>query len=267
VTPTIGRLGSTIPKIRARIRCISASPTWEGVVYYSTGGHGYSGSFFKIIAAPATPLVQNTWYTVEWDMALLSAGGNDWLNSTINNVRFDISNNISTWEIDWIAFGTSFVPDALPGSGDWGLATTWFGSPQPLVTTGTSLYQVTGLYNPATGTTTWTGYPYLSALKVGELSAITANLGTVTAGVLRSGTVVNAGSFSIGQKYVIESTGTTNFTLIGASSNTVGLLFTATGVGSGTGTALTAARTVVGPQGVSVYDSNGVLRVRLGEWT
>jgi len=48
---------------------------------------------------------------------------------------------------------------------------------------------------------------------------------------------VTAGSFAIGFKYTIVSVGTTNFTLIGASANTVGIVFTATGVGTGTGTA------------------------------
>ena len=39
-----------------------------------------------------------------------------------------------------------------------------------------------------------------------------------------------------GSYYVIETIGTTDFTLIGASSNTVGLQFLATGTGTGTGT-------------------------------
>lgn len=43
--------------------------------------------------------------------------------------------------------------------------------------------------------------------------------------------------FTIGQEYTILSLGTTDFTAIGATSNTVGLTFTATGVGSGTGIA------------------------------
>lgn len=49
--------------------------------------------------------------------------------------------------------------------------------------------------------------------------------------------VSNAGTFVVGQQYSIVSVGTTNFTLIGASANTVGVVFTATGAGSGTGTA------------------------------
>ena len=46
-----------------------------------------------------------------------------------------------------------------------------------------------------------------------------------------------AGAFIIGTAYKIETLGTTDFTSIGAASNTVGLAFTATGVGVGTGTA------------------------------
>jgi hypothetical protein len=57
---------------------------------------------------------------------------------------------------------------------------------------------------------------------------------------LASTTTVTAGSFVIGTTYTILAVGTTDFTLIGAASNTVGVVFTATGVGSGTGTAFTA---------------------------
>lgn len=49
--------------------------------------------------------------------------------------------------------------------------------------------------------------------------------------------VENAGSFEIGKTYTITTTGTTDFTLIGAASNTPGTEFVATGPGTGTGTA------------------------------
>jgi len=51
------------------------------------------------------------------------------------------------------------------------------------------------------------------------------------------GATVTAGNFIIGQTYLITSIGSTNFQSIGAVSNTVGIYFTATGVGSGSGTA------------------------------
>jgi len=51
--------------------------------------------------------------------------------------------------------------------------------------------------------------------------------------------VVTAGNFVAGTTYKIVSIGTTDFTLVGASSNTIGLSFVATGAGTGTGTAST----------------------------
>lgn len=53
-------------------------------------------------------------------------------------------------------------------------------------------------------------------------------------------TEVSAGSFVIGDEYQIKTVGTTDFTAIGADSNTVGLFFRATDVGSGTGVAYDA---------------------------
>lgn len=58
------------------------------------------------------------------------------------------------------------------------------------------------------------------------------------------GPTVTAGSFVIGTLYQIKTVGTTNFTLIGASANTVGVQFTATGAGSGTGDAYQVNTTV-----------------------
>lgn len=55
--------------------------------------------------------------------------------------------------------------------------------------------------------------------------------------LVNNSTPVTAGSFVNGTTYVITSTGTTNFTLIGAANSLVGTVFTATGAGSGTGTA------------------------------
>lgn len=51
------------------------------------------------------------------------------------------------------------------------------------------------------------------------------------------GYTVTAGNFIVGQTYKIETLGDTNFTLIGATVNEVGIYFIATGVGAGTGTA------------------------------
>ena len=49
--------------------------------------------------------------------------------------------------------------------------------------------------------------------------------------------VVSAGSFVVDDKYTIKTVGTTDFTAIGSADNNVGTVFTATGVGSGSGDA------------------------------
>lgn len=53
----------------------------------------------------------------------------------------------------------------------------------------------------------------------------------------KKGPTIVAGEFKPGSWYSIATTGTTDFTLIGADSNTVNGLFRATGAGTGTGTA------------------------------
>ncbi|MCX6953110.1 MAG: glycosyl hydrolase family 28-related protein [Verrucomicrobia bacterium] len=53
-------------------------------------------------------------------------------------------------------------------------------------------------------------------------------------------TAVAAGAFVIGTRYTVANVGTTAFTTIGAATNTVGAVFTATGIGSGTGLAYPA---------------------------
>lgn len=66
---------------------------------------------------------------------------------------------------------------------------------------------------------------------------------------------VSAGSFVVGSTYIISTVGSTNFTSIGASSNVTGIVFTATGIGSGTGAALQAysiTEPVCGPTGATV---------------
>jgi|11BtaG_2_1085332.scaffolds.fasta_scaffold03731_2 hypothetical protein len=64
----------------------------------------------------------------------------------------------------------------------------------------------------------------------------------------------DAGSFIVGKAYTIKTVGTTDFTAIGASGNTVGVTFTATGVGSGSGTAVRGSSLAE-----NRYEMNGVI--------
>ena len=65
----------------------------------------------------------------------------------------------------------------------------------------------------------------------------TTGLGNVATATATVDGTLTAGTFNVGREYEIVSTGTTDFTLIGAANSNVGTNFIASGVGSGTGTA------------------------------
>lgn len=74
-------------------------------------------------------------------------------------------------------------PAGLPATNSWAFATAataWsVGTQTPA--SGQAMFQTVGTYVAATNTTTWT-VPFLSNLRVGNLSAISADMGTITAG-------------------------------------------------------------------------------------
>ncbi|CAB4125443.1 hypothetical protein UFOVP58_140 [uncultured Caudovirales phage] len=108
------------------------------------------------------------------------------------------------------------------------------GTTYTILTVGTSSYTSSG----ATSNTVGVTFVFNGVAVTGTGTVISGGVSsanTVTYGASFGPTV--AGNFIVGQTYTIASVGTTSFTAIGASSNTVGVTFVATGVGSGTGTA------------------------------
>lgn len=85
---------------------------------------------------------------------------------------------------------TTSGSSSYPPDNSWGTGTVWQATP-PSITAGESVYQSDGIYSPTTGNTIW-NVPYLSALKVGSLSAISANLGTITAGSITGVTITGS---------------------------------------------------------------------------
>ena len=67
--------------------------------------------------------------------------------------------------------------------------------------------------------------------------------GKITASVPNK--IITAGEFVVGRVYTIVTSGTTDYTLIGSTDSNVGTVFTATGVGAGTGTAKEDGTTTV----------------------
>ncbi len=83
-----------------------------------------------------------------------------------------------------------------------------------------------------------------SAFSLTALNLVTAGLMAFNFG--DAAATVTAGAFVVGRQYTILTVGTTSFTGIGASANTVGTVFIATGAGTGTGTATYAGVVTIG---------------------
>ena len=102
--------------------------------------------------------------------------------------------------------------NSYPPNDSWGAGTVW-GATAPAIVAGESVYQSDGIYSPITGNTIW-NVPYLSNLKVGQLSAISANLGTITTGQITNNSAnttmqlgAAAGGASSGATMYFERTG------------------------------------------------------------
>jgi len=103
--------------------------------------------------------------------------------------------------------------DAIPPLNSWGAGVNWSFLPGALVA-GQFLYQSNGIYNPTTDKTTWYA-PYLSNLKVGNLSAITVNTGDLNI----SGTIKSANG-----NFIVDSLGAVTakaITITDAAGNVV----------------------------------------------
>lgn len=97
--------GSLYSRVRVRItRRAGAFSDWDGQLFYQTAGHGFSASYRAIAPNPNLTVGQSA--VVEWDMANLTWGGNDWTENTITRLRLDLGNTSGgVFDVDWIVVG------------------------------------------------------------------------------------------------------------------------------------------------------------------
>lgn len=187
----------------------SFSPTPSGWTLNPTaapsGGYTLWGATVQLLESAGV-----TTSTINWTTATISARGYSGTNgatgatgTTGNSARIAYAvvngSSLNSSPTTYTTTGaTSFPP-----VGTWGGGETWQGT-VPAYSAGQSIFQTDGIYSPTTNQTVW-GVPYISALKVGALSAITANLGEVTAGTITAGMIkantvgiYNGGNFSLG---------------------------------------------------------------------
>jgi hypothetical protein len=153
--------------------------TWAtgGVSAYPTGWTSSAG------AAPGTGYTLYQLNLVFTGLATDITTAADWSNSTLNVLGYRIDGTIGiTGDSARVAYivTTSATPPPTPTAGIGNVlptsaAGTWSFTATAVLTAGQYLYRVDGTYI-AGGNITW-GIPYLSNLKVGQLSALVADLG------------------------------------------------------------------------------------------
>lgn len=117
----------------------------------------------------------------------------------------------------------------------------------------TSIWSKAGYSGPVEGTVTATwsssiGKRVIVATSINieqreDAQAHNDEVADTTPNSSKTGDLVSAGSLVVGTWYEISTVGTTDWTLVGAASSTQGLVFQATGIGSGTGIAREALTT------------------------
>lgn len=95
--------GGQYSLLKVRVRRVSGTG-WSGNLYYKTSTHGFSVANYKHISDPGLAVGADT--ILEFDMTALTAGGQDWRNSTILNLKLELGlSSADSFEIDWIAVG------------------------------------------------------------------------------------------------------------------------------------------------------------------
>ncbi|WP_372784769.1 hypothetical protein [Phenylobacterium sp.] len=81
--------GGQYPLVLVRLTRTAPAAVWDGALYYSTATHPETINFLGKPLYGANPKVGET-TTLVYDMSRLAVGGPDWVQSTIDQIRFDV---------------------------------------------------------------------------------------------------------------------------------------------------------------------------------
>lgn len=122
ISPAVSIDGSRYDKVRARVKRNSGA-TFDGTIYYVTAGHAFDAGYRKQIADTT---IVGEWVELEWDMAALTAGGTDWVTSTITQIRIDLGTSAADdFTVDWVSIGrrAAGVSSARMGNAEVAIST------------------------------------------------------------------------------------------------------------------------------------------------
>ena len=195
------------------------------LLYYTVTG-GRQISFFAGLAAPSALWQADSGSAIDLDVI----SGSDGASSRICYAK-STSTSLSAIPSTYQTTGNL----SFPPTNTWGGAEVWQATP-PALAVNEALFQSDGIFNPMTNLTTW-NVPYLSNFKVGQLSAITADMGTLTAGEIIVGTsptisgttMTGAGTHLYSDGKFIMGNATTNITFYGTTASINGFSVAANG--------------------------------------
>lgn len=178
-------------------------------------GYTLWGASVQLITSAGT-----TTSTINWTTASITArgyaGSNGSAGTTGASARICYSKTTLSSLASTPSTITTSGSSSFPPNDSWGTGTIWQATP-PTITAGESVYQSDGIYSPTTGNTVW-NVPYLSALKVGSLSAITTNTGNLTVtGTIQAGSAALSGTTMTGSGLVVYNGG--NYAMGNSSGN------------------------------------------------
>ncbi len=199
-TPTVFQWAVTIPSAPTGTSTYtwatsSFTPIPSG--WYAEPPAAVAGNTLWGASVQLTESAGTTTSTINWTTASISARG--FSGETGSSARICYSKTTLSSLDSSPATITTSGSTSFPPNGSWGAGTVWQATP-PAIVAGESVYQSDGIYSPTTGNTVW-NVPYLSALKVGSLSAITANMGSLTSGTI-TGSVIQ--TFATGKRIVMD---------------------------------------------------------------
>lgn len=154
--------------------------------------------------------------TINWTTASIIASGYSGATGASSRIMYARISGNPTPVSGTVTVSGDNRPTGPQAAAVWGASfnVTWYAN-DPDPTSNFSLYQADGIYN---GTNTSWSTPYISSLKVGELSAITANTGDLTvSNRILAGTAAISGSSMTGSGAVVYAGGT--FALGNSSTN------------------------------------------------
>jgi hypothetical protein len=174
----------------------SAIWTWATASYNTVPVTGWSAT------KPAAPALGYTLYEgavnlvdgagattspINWSTATVAAigyAGNNGTNGASVAIAYTLAD---AFTLNLTPATASRAGIAYPATGTWGETRAWVAQPTTAPAAGQAWFQSVGIYD---GTNTVWGVPYLSNLKVGNLSALSANFGNMTAGTITGVTIL-----------------------------------------------------------------------------